>query len=180
MANFEFTTNEMSLITRALSDSMNYKPNDRFDEKWALLLRCKREQLELENTNAKTLEENINKPVMDIQESNTTEKLTPLEIVQGVFRLIGYLVLGFLGYNGVLAFAAVIGYAMVVLFEKLFNSLLNSTALMETLQGLFNWGCAHPTFSLMVLIVAYIAGFCWFVYKFAKNISDNLTEQLKE
>lgn len=42
------TTEEMDLVTRSLSDSMNYKPNDRFDEKYSLLLHCQRKQSELE------------------------------------------------------------------------------------------------------------------------------------
>lgn len=32
---------EFDLICRALSDSMNYKPNDRWNEKWDLLIKLK-------------------------------------------------------------------------------------------------------------------------------------------
>lgn len=48
MAKIELTSEEMGLITRALSDSMNYKPDDRFSEKWALLLTLTQKKLELE------------------------------------------------------------------------------------------------------------------------------------
>ena len=45
MITAKFTTEEMALLCRALSDSMNYKPNDCFLEKYSLLLVCKRYEL---------------------------------------------------------------------------------------------------------------------------------------
>lgn len=43
-----FSVDDLALICRALSDSMNYHPDVRLDEKWSLLLRCKELQVCLE------------------------------------------------------------------------------------------------------------------------------------
>lgn len=47
MSSFNFTKDELSLICRSLSDSMNYD-SDRFFEKWVLLLKVKKYEI-LEN-----------------------------------------------------------------------------------------------------------------------------------
>lgn len=54
----DLTTEEISLITRSLSDSMNYKPEDRLDEKWSLLMRITREEAELEKKKEKEQKKN--------------------------------------------------------------------------------------------------------------------------
>ena len=41
----DFSTEDFALICRSLSDSMNYKSEDRYKEKWDLLLKCKNYQL---------------------------------------------------------------------------------------------------------------------------------------
>lgn len=138
---------------RAFSNSIKYKPN----------------------------KENHAEPVTIKQELNPdlikAEKHTLWEIVQAVFRGIVYLGLCFLGYNAALCFAAVIGGGLVILFERLFNSLTNSTALMDTLQGLFNWACAHSSISVTVLVVLYIIGFCWFIYHFVNRVAESIVEE---
>ena len=47
MSKFELTSEELDLLTTALSDSMNYNPDDRFNEKWALLLALTRKKMKL-------------------------------------------------------------------------------------------------------------------------------------
>ena len=49
----ELSEEELGLICRALSDSMNHKKEDRFQEKWDLLLKCKAYQVRLKNEEVK-------------------------------------------------------------------------------------------------------------------------------
>ena len=44
----DISAKELALICRSLSDSMNYNAEDRYKEKWDLLLKCKKYQLNLE------------------------------------------------------------------------------------------------------------------------------------
>jgi len=46
--NIYLTVEELRLICRALSDSMNYKPDDRIEQKWNLLLKCTVYKLNIE------------------------------------------------------------------------------------------------------------------------------------
>lgn len=46
--NLDLSIEELDLICKALSDSMNYKPEDRISEKWDLLTKCKARQILME------------------------------------------------------------------------------------------------------------------------------------
>lgn len=109
-----------------------------------------------------------------------SEKLTFFEIVQAAFRCIKYLLIAFLGYNFVLCIVFLFGYAIFTLFDMLCDSTVGKTPLSDFFYFLLEWIQFHPTFSLTVAIILYVAGFLHFIYKTVMNIADNLTQNMKE
>lgn len=165
----DLTEEELGLTCRALSDSMNYKPGVCKDEKWSLLLKLK--EIQVRNEDERTSVENI--ASRDVESSSEKEKHTFKEIVQAVFRGIGFLIVGFLAYNFALVFASVVGYGMFLCSDALFIKLLNYTEFEAPIRNLFGWACAHPVLSITVLAILYLVGFCWFIYKWVSSIVES-------
>lgn len=164
MPKVELTAEELGLINRALSDSMNYKPDDRRDEKWALLLRCKKEELAAN-------EEEGDLPVGGKQNSAELtagyarkEKLTCMDIFQGTCRLIGCLLLCFIVYNLAICMTGIIANALMVVMDKITGSTLGADVI-ALLMGQIS---AHP----VVAIILYVVGFLVFIYMFIKRFTD--------
>ena len=55
--NIDLSYSDLVLICRALSDSMNYKPDHLYSEKWALLLKVKEYQLRFEKEDSAPIAE---------------------------------------------------------------------------------------------------------------------------
>ena len=108
------------------------------------------------------------------------EKLTFLETVQAIFRCIFYLLMCFAGYNFALCVGFLFGYAMVTLFDRVFVSTAGRTPFSDFFVFSLEWMCTHPTISLTVAIILYVAGFLYFIYKFVMNIADSLIQTIKE
>lgn len=112
--------------------------------------------------------------------SSHSEKLTFLEIIQAVFRGIKYLLIAFLGYNFALCIGFLFAYAMLTIFDALLDSIAGKTPLSDFFGFLLEWMSVHPTTSIIVAVVLYVAGFLCFIYKLVMSVANGLIQNIKE
>lgn len=111
--------------------------------------------------------------------SSHSERLTFLEIIQAVFKGIKYLLIAFLGYNFTICVGFSFIYAMLTIFDRLLDSTVGTTLLSDFFGFLLEWIQVHPTLSLTVAIVLYVAGFLYYTYKLAMYVADSLIQNIK-
>lgn len=135
--------------------------------------------MEKNKTNAVTNIKNFNVIIHKKEESdsNQTEKTTFREFVLAIPRVVGWFALCFLLYN--IAIGVVISFCCVLgfLWAKLFDALLNSAALFDTYQSLFNWACNHTTISVIVIAILYVVGLFSLTWKLTKRRGLELLAQ---
>lgn len=147
------TTEEVSLITRSLSDSMNYKPKDRFNEKWSLLMRITREEAELENKKEeqKKITEEKNEEIKT--EENTTERC-PWYVALGRFMfIIAVVALGYLLFLGLISSVLRLLNPHIGCWDLVYNFIQN-----------------NPALSIVVSLVGYVVFLVLFIYNFTKSM----------
>lgn len=123
-----------------------------------------------------------NKPDMSSKnaQANFPTKHTLREIVQGIFRGIGMLVMCFLCYNFALFLAAIIAGGTFFIFNEFFVKLTGLSAFTDVFQNLFDWACTHLTLSVTVSAILYIIGFLWFIYTFVMRLAEDIIGQCDE
>ena len=150
----DLTTEEISLITRSLSDSMNYKPEDRLDEKWSLLMRITREEAELEKKKEKEQKKITEERKEEIKTEENTTKYCPWYIALGRFMLIlAVVALGYLLF---------LGLASSVL--RLFNPRLGCWDLV------YNFVQNNPALAIVMSLVGYVVFLVFFIYNFTRSM----------
>ena len=143
MAKIELTSEELGLINRALSDSMNYEPNDRWSEKWSLLLALKQKQLELED------EQNQNNIAIEIR----PERCPWYETVSRIVLVLGVVA------------------ALFCVFLCMLSFLLK--CLNETLgcwDWVYSTAQDNPILAIICLIGTFVVFLLWFMSNLGKEI----------
>ncbi len=107
---------------------------------------------------------------------NEAEKHTFWEIVQAVFRGLGMLLACFLTYNFGLLVAAALGVGLFGLFDRLCER-LSMISITDVFRDVFAWAQDHAALSVTVLVVLYVLGFLWFIYKFVVYMAEAICEQ---
>lgn len=153
------TTEEMSIITRSLSDSMNYKPEDRFNEKWSLLMRITREEAELEKKKEeqKKIIEEKNEEIKT--EENVTEHC-PWYVALGRFMFtIAVVAIGYLLFLGLITFVL-----------RMLNPRLGCWDLV------YNFIQSNPVLAIVVSLIGYVAFLLAFIYNFTKSFTNSIVK----
>ena len=148
------TTEEISLITRSLSDSMNYKPKDRFNEKWSLLMRITREEAELENKKEEEQKKLIEEKNKEIKtEENVTERC-PWYVALGRFMFtIAVVALGYLLFLGLISSVLRLLNPRLGCWDLVYNFIQN-----------------NPALAIVVSLVGYVVFLVLFIYNFTKSM----------
>lgn len=157
MAKIELTSEDLGLITRALSDSMNYKPNDRWGEKWSLLLTLKQNQLELEQEE-KTFLENKQMPS---EEEKVIERCPWYETVGRIITILGAFLFLF-------CFLLSLPMVMILVLDKFTGWNLAEWVVIAVME--------NPALSIALIIFAFLLFLFWFLSNLVKRMGGSLKE----
>lgn len=97
-----------------------------------------------------------------------------IENIKMIITAMARLLTIIMAYTSAVVLALFFGGAMFIFIEKV-CSRLAGFSIVETIKPLIVWIVSHINIAIPVIIVLFVFGFIWFLYKFAKIMTNNFT-----